>query len=78
MDNTKPPMTPAERQRKSRAARKSQTFETFTPKHISVLLSAEASQALVMLSRDVSQKEVIERLLIEAYRKERDRPEAIP
>ena len=71
MDNPQTPMTPAERQRKSRAARKSQTFETFPPKQISVLLSAEASQALVMLSRDMSQKEVIERLLVEAYCKHR-------
>jgi hypothetical protein len=68
-------LTPAERQRQSRAERKAKTWETFPAKQISLLLSAEASQALVMLSRDVSQKEVIERLLSEAYREERDRPE---
>ncbi len=66
-----PPLTPAERQRRSRIARKTQTFETFPPKQISFLLSGEASQALAMLSRDMSQKAVIEKLLINAYRQSR-------
>lgn len=67
-------LTPAERQRRSRAARKAQTFEDWSPKQVSFLLSAEASQALVMLSRDTSQKELIERLLVEVYRAQRDHP----
>ncbi|MEQ1667444.1 MAG: hypothetical protein ABL868_03220 [Sulfuriferula sp.] len=63
------PMTVAERQRASRAKRRMATFESFSPIQISVLLSAEASQALRMLSYgDKSQKKVIEDLLIEAYR----------
>ncbi len=63
-------MTATERQRMSRSTRKLQRFESFPPSQISMLLSAEASQALRMLiNRDTSQKEVIEKLLIEAYQK---------
>lgn len=64
-------MTPAQRQRASRAARKKKSFESFPPVQISMMLSAEASQALQMLARyrDVSQKAVIENLLIEEYAK---------
>jgi len=64
-------MTPAERQRASRVARKKESFETFTPMQISMMLSAEATQALQMLTygRDVSQKSIIENLLIQAYQK---------
>ena len=66
-------MTPAARQRASRAARKEIRYETFPPKQISIMLSAEATQALdmLMVNRDMSQKRIIEELLIEAYRKHR-------
>jgi len=61
-------MTATERQRVSRAARKLQRFESFPPVHLSVLLSPQASQALRMLiNSDTSQKEIIEKLLIDAY-----------
>lgn len=64
-------MTPAERQRASRAARKKERFNTCPAKQISIMLSAEASQALEQLvfDSDLSQKEIIEKLLIEAYSK---------
>ncbi len=64
-------MTTAQRQQVSRAARRQESFETFTPMQISMMLSAEAAQALHMLAygRDVSQKSIIENLLIEAYAK---------
>lgn len=65
-------MTPAQRQRASRAARKKVRFETCPAMQISMMLSAEATQALQMLvynNRDKSQKLIIEELLIEAYRK---------
>lgn len=63
-------MTPAQRQRASRGKRKKERFETCPPIQISMMLSAQATQALQMLiyGRDVSQKSVIEELLIEAYR----------
>ena len=63
-------MTQAQRQRASRAARKQETFDTFAPIQISLMLSAEAAKALHMLTynRDLSQKKIIEELLIEAYR----------
>lgn len=66
-------MTTAQRQRASRDARKKESFETFTPMQISMMLSAEATQALQMLvyGRDVSQKSIIENLLIEAYRNDK-------
>lgn len=61
-------MTATERQRASRAARKQQRFESFPPVQISMLLSPQASQALRMLiNSDMSQKEAIEALLIQAY-----------
>lgn len=64
-------MSPTERQRASRAARKLERFESFPPVHFSVLLSGQASQALRMLAhnRDASQKEIIEKMLIDAYEK---------
>jgi hypothetical protein len=64
-------MTPAQRQRASRAARKKERFETTPAIQISMMLSAEASQALEQLVYEgkVTRKAVIERLLIEAYRK---------
>ena len=64
-------MTPAQRQRASRKARKRERFESCPAIQISMMLSAEASQALQMLvyGRDVSQKSIIENLLIEAYAK---------
>ncbi len=65
-------MTTAQRQRVSRITRKKETFETFPPMQISMMLSAEATQALRMLAynkRDMSQKKIIEELLIEAYTK---------
>ncbi|MDP4027917.1 MAG: hypothetical protein Q8P42_02980 [Gallionella sp.] len=62
-------MTATERQRASRAERKRQTFESFPAMHLSLLLSGQAYQALRMLAikRDTSQKEIIEKLLIDAY-----------
>ena len=64
------PMTATERQRASRAARMLQRFESYPPMQISMLLSPQASQALRMLiNSDTSQKEVIEKLLIDAYTK---------
>ena len=64
------PMTPTERQRASRAARKLQRFESFPPVQVSMLLSPKASQALrMLLNSDTSQKEIIEKLLIDAYAK---------
>lgn len=67
----KKPMTPAERQRASRAARKKERFNTCPAKQISIMLSAEASQALEQLvfESDKSQKEIIEKLLIETQRR---------
>jgi len=63
-------MTATERQQASRAARKLQRFESFPPVQISMLLSGQASQALRMLiNSDTSQKEIIEKLLIDAYEK---------
>lgn len=66
----KKPMTPAERQRASRANRKKERFNTCPAKQISIMLSAEASQALEQLvfDSDKSQKEIIEKLLIDAYK----------
>ena len=71
----KKPMTPAERQRASRAARKKERFNTCPAKQISIMLSAEASQALEQLvfESDKSQKEIIEKLLIDAHNKESTR-----
>ena len=65
------PMTPAERQRASRAARKKERFESCPAMQIGMMLSPKASQALQMLVyyRDVSQKQIIEELLIDAYKK---------
>ena len=65
------PMTPAERQRVSRAARKKERFESCPAMQIGMMLSPQASQALQMLAycRDVSQKQIIEELLIDAYKK---------
>lgn len=63
--------TDAQRQRASRAARKQQRFESFPPVQISMMLSAQASQALSMLvsNSGASQKGVIEKLLIDEYTK---------
>ena len=62
-------MTPAQRQKASRAKRHSVRFETTPAKQINILLSAQATQALDMLTywRDKSQKEVIDELLILAF-----------
>lgn len=62
-------MTPAQRQRASRAKRLSERFETCPARQINILLSPRATQALDMLTycRDKSQKEQIEELLIHAY-----------
>ena len=67
--NDKKSMTVAERQRASRARRGLQTCDTFSAQQISIMLSAPAAKALRMLASncDMSQKDVIERLLIEAY-----------
>ncbi|MFA7238869.1 MAG: hypothetical protein WC091_02060 [Sulfuricellaceae bacterium] len=67
-------MTPAERQRASRRKRKAQRFESFQAQQVSVILSAEASQALTMLchNRDLSQKALLDQLLIAAYRTEKN------
>lgn len=66
-------MTPAERQRASRAKRQAETFESFTARQISMMLGARAAQALDMLTykSDKSQKDVIEELLIAAYEAEK-------
>lgn len=66
-------MTPAERQRASRAKRKAQRFESFPAQQVNVILSAEASQALTMLChhRDLSQKALLDQMLIAAYRAEK-------
>ncbi len=72
-DTAKPatvqPMTPAQRQRVSREARRKQRFNDCPAKQVSMMLSAEATQALEQLSysRKLTQKEIIEGLLIEAY-----------
>jgi hypothetical protein len=62
-------MTPAQRQQASRAKRLAQRHETFPARQVNILLSPQATQALDMLSSnfDMSQKAVIERLLIQAY-----------
>jgi hypothetical protein len=46
---TKSAMTPAERQKASRAKRKLQTFDGYSPILLSILLSAEATRALQVL-----------------------------
>jgi hypothetical protein len=68
-------LTVAERQRASRSKRKSETFESFEPKQINIMLSAQARQALDMLiyKSDKSQKELIEELLIDAYQKHKQK-----
>ena len=62
-------MTPAQRQQASRAKRLSERHESFPAKQVSILLSPQATQALDMLTSnfEISQKEVIEKLLIQAY-----------
>lgn len=59
----------AERQRISRARRRAQTCDTFEGQQVSVMLCPEATKALRMLALncDMSQKQVIEHLLIKAY-----------
>jgi hypothetical protein len=65
-------MTSAERQRVSRLNRKKERFDTFQPKSVTFLLSARAVKALEMLSHnsDLSQKSIVESLLIAAYERE--------
>ena len=62
-------MTPAERQRASRAKRKLQTYDSFPAQQLAIMLSAEATKALRMLchNRDLSQKELVDTLLVDAY-----------
>ena len=71
-EQKKQAMTAAERQRASRAARKTKTCDTFMAKQISLMLSPEASKALVMLvhKSDLSQKQIIDKLLTDAYQKQ--------
>lgn len=71
MTDKKIAMTPAQRQKASRAARKKQTFDSFPSRQLSVMLSPEASKSLSMLilNSDKSQKAIIEELLITAYEK---------
>ena len=66
-------MTPSERQRASRANRKAQSFESFPAQQVCVILSAEATQALRMLChrRDLSQKALLDQILIATYRAEK-------
>jgi len=66
-------MTPAQRQQASRAKRLEDRLGKFAARQISILLSAQAIQALDTLAnnRDKSQKEVIEELLIQAFEMER-------
>lgn len=63
-------MTPAERTRASRNARKQQFFAGFPHRQITVMLGPNANKALYMLSHgtEKTQTEVIENLLITAYR----------
>jgi len=62
-------LTPAQRQQASRAKRLAQEHESFPARQVSILLSPQATQALDMLSTnfDMSQKTVIEKLLVQAY-----------
>jgi len=61
--------SPAQRQAESRARRKAMTFDSFPGQQVSWMLSPEAVKALRMLAIncDMSQKEVVERLLCNAY-----------
>ena len=61
--------TPAQRQQASRAARLAQRHESFPARQVSTMLSPQAAQALDILAfnRDLSQKAIIEELLIQAY-----------
>jgi hypothetical protein len=63
---TKSAMTPAERQKASRAKRKLQTFDGYSPILLSILLSAEALQVLSLMY-GTANKTTIEKVLIEAY-----------
>jgi hypothetical protein len=59
----------AQRQADSRAKRKAMTCESFAGQQVSWMLSPQAVMALQMLSYncDMSQKQVVERLLCNAY-----------
>lgn len=61
--------TGAQRQADSRARRKALTCDSFAGQQVSWMLSPQAVKALRMLSFncDMSQKEVVERLLCNAY-----------
>ncbi|BBJ22617.1 hypothetical protein [Candidatus Nitrotoga sp. AM1P] len=61
--------TGAERQADSRAKRKALTFDSFSGQQVSWMLSPEAVKSLKILALncDMSQKEVVERLLCNAY-----------
>lgn len=61
--------TGAQRQADSRAKRKALTCDSFSGQQVSWMLSPEAVKALRMLSLncDMSQKEVVEKLLCNAY-----------
>lgn len=67
-------MTPAERTRASRIARKQQYFAGFPHRQITVMLGPNANKALTMLTygTDKTQTEVIESLLIAAYRAKKE------
>lgn len=69
-------LSPAERQRASRAKRRSESYDTFPASTLSLMLSPEASKALRMLSHDsdMSQKVIIEKLLISAYETKKNTP----
>ena len=62
-------MTPAQRQKASRAKRLAEKYESTQARQVNVLLSAQATQALdkLIANSDKSQKMVIEELLILAY-----------
>lgn len=62
-------MTPAERQKASRARRKLQTFDGYSPLLLSFLLSAEATRALHVLSSTfgTTNKTTVEKVLINAF-----------
>lgn len=61
--------TPAQRQADSRSKRKALTFDSFKGQQVSWMLNPQAVKALRMLSLncDMSQKQVVEQLLCNAY-----------
>ena len=67
-------LTAAQRQKRFRDASRNAVFESCKGHNLSVPLCGEAAQALAMLCFEpkLSHKEVIEKLLIEAYSKKKE------